>query len=299
MAHLSFAHVRVGAQPINWINDDFKDLGADTTLEQCLTEMRAAGYEGTELGHRFPDDPAALRALLEKHALRLVSGWHSTFCADGDHDAEERRFVQHARKLQACGSDVVIVAECTGAIHGDGRTPLARRPALTAAQRARMHQGLDRLAGVARAMGMRAAYHPHMGTVVQDAADVDALLAGTQHLALLLDAGHLAFAGADPVAVLEQHGARVAHVHAKNVRPTVTSQAHARGWTFEESVRAGAFTVPGDPEGGVDFPALFARLERLAYRGWIVVEAEQDPKKANPLAYARRGRAFIRQHAGV
>jgi inosose dehydratase len=138
-----------------------------------------------------------------------------------------------------------------------------------------------------------------MGTVVQDAGDVDALMSATSDLSLLLDAGHLAFAGADPLAVLETHVARVAHFHAKNIRPRVTAQARAQRWTFEQSVRAGAFTVPGDAEGGVPFEKLFAVLESNAYRGWLVVEAEQDPAKANPLEYAKRGRAFIRSAAGI
>lgn len=304
MAHLSFAHVRVGAQPINWINDDFRDLGASTSLDDCLREMKLAGYDGSELGHRFADSPSEIRAALDKHGLRLVSGWHSTYLADPlrAHDDEERAFSRHARKLQACGCDVVIVAECTRAIHGDGKAPLRFAPGrelLTAAAWDRMCAGLDRLARVARAMGMKAAYHPHMGTVVQDAGDVDALMSATSSLSLLLDAGHLAFAGADPVAVLEKHGARVAHFHAKNIRPAVVRQARERRWTFEQSVRAGAFTVPGDPDGGVAFDKLFAILERNQYRGWIVVEAEQDPAKANPFEYAKRGRSFIRAQAGV
>jgi inosose dehydratase len=302
MATLSFANVRVGAQPINWINDDFKDLGASTSLDDCLREMREAGYEGSELGHRFSESPDEIRAALEKHGLRLVSGWHSTFTAERGHDDEERAFVKHARKLQACGCDVVIVAECTLAIHGDGTSPLRFAPGrelLSPAAWDRMCTGLDRLARVARSMGMRAAYHPHMGTVVQDASDVDALMAQTTELSLLLDAGHLAFAGADPLAVLEKHAGRVAHFHAKNIRPAITAEARARGWTFEQSVRAGAFTVPGDAEGGVPFEKLFGVLERNAYRGWIVVEAEQDPMKANPLEFAKRGRAFIRSAAGV
>src|SRR5688572_4759383 len=221
MATLSFANVRVGAQPINWINDDFKDLGAATSLDDCLREMREAGYEGSELGHRFAESPEEIRAALGKHGLRLVSGWHSTYAAERGHDEEERAFVKHARKLQACGCDVVIVAECTLAIHGDGRTPLrfaAGRELLSKDAWDRMCVGLDRLARVAKSMGMRAAYHPHMGTVVQDASDVDALMSATSDLSLLLDAGHLAFAGADPLAVLEKHVGRVAHFHAKNIR---------------------------------------------------------------------------------
>lgn len=301
MAFLS-PYVRVGAQPINWINDDFKDLGASTTLEQCLREMKEAGYQGSELGHRFPDEPADIRAALAQHGLTLVSGWHSTFVAERGHDDEERAFVRHARKLQACGCDVVIVAECTHAIHGNGAAPLRFTPgraSLSQASWARMCAGLDRLARVARSMGMKAAYHPHMGTVVQDGGDVDALMASTSTLSLVLDAGHLQFAGADPLAVTARHGARIAHVHAKNIRPAVVAQVRARQWSFEQAVRAGAFTIPGDAEGGVDFIALWQALAALDYRGWLVVEAEQDPAKANPLEYAKRARSFLRRHAGV
>src|SRR5215207_6540354 len=89
--------VKVGAQPINWCNDDFRDLGASISLDQCLAEMREAGYEGTELGHRFPEDPAAIVDAL-------------------------------AARLRAAGAEVVIVAECTGAIHPDGSRPLRFAP---------------------------------------------------------------------------------------------------------------------------------------------------------------------------
>lgn len=292
--------VRVGAQPINWCNDDFRDLGASISLDQCLAEMREAGYEGTELGHRFPEDPAAIVALLAQHGLRLASGWHSTFLASRPYAEEERAFDAHAARLRAAGASVVIVAECTGAIHADGSRPLRFAPGadlLDEAAWAQVHAGLDRLADRAAETGMRVAYHPHMGTVVQDRADVDRLMDRTRRLGLLLDAGHLAFAGADPLAVLRDHAPRVAHVHLKNVRPDVVEAARAGGWSFEAAVRAGVFTVPGD--GGIDFRPLLDRLAEERYAGWLIVEAEQDPAKANPLEYARLARRHLREVAGV
>jgi inosose dehydratase len=260
--------VRVGSQPINWCNDDFRDLGASISLDQCLSEMREAGYEGTELGHRFPREATALR--------------------------------QHLALLKAAGSRVVIVAECTFAIHSDGGRPLrfgAGADLLDEGAWELVYAGLDRLAERAAANGMKLAYHPHMGTVIQDRGDVDRLMERTRQVGLLLDTGHLAFAGADPASVLLDHAARVEHVHLKNIRPAVVSEARSNGWSFEAAVRAGVFTVPGD--GGLDFRPIFDRLSEQRYSGWLIVEAEQDPAKANPLEYARMGRRYIRENAGV
>lgn len=291
---------RIAAQPINWINDDFRDLGADCTLERALDEMREAGFEGTELGHRFPESGAAIRALLQPRALSLAGAWHSTYLASRSWAEEQAAFDRHAERLQSAGARVVILAECTGAIHGDGARPLGKgdqRGQLDQGAWRALCEGLDRLAQRAAARGMKSAYHPHMGTVVQTAADVDALMAGTRELGLLLDTGHLAFAGDDPMITLRTHGARVTHVHTKDLRFAVARQARAEGWSFERAVRAGVFTVPGD--GDIDFPSILAEINRNGYAGWLVVEAEQDPKVANPLAYARKGRATLRRLLGA
>jgi inosose dehydratase len=292
--------VEVGAQPINWCNDDFRDLGASITLDQCLSEMRQAGYVGTELGHRFPQEGTAVRTLLERYGLKLASGWHSTFLASKPYAEEEASFDAHLARLKAAGSRVVIVAECTGAIHSDGSKPLrfaSGLELLDASAWTRVYEGLDRLAERAATSGMKVAYHPHMGTVIQDQRDVDRLMERTKALSFLLDTGHLAFAGSDPLAVLRAHGKRVAHVHLKNIRPAVVEEVRTRRLSFEAAVRAGAFTVPGD--GGIDFKPIFEHLATLGYSGWWIVEAEQDPAKANPLEYALRGRRYIRETAGV
>ncbi len=292
--------VEVGAQPINWCNDDFRDLGASITLEQCLSEMRQAGYVGTELGHRFPQEGAAVRALLERYGLKLASGWHSTFLASKPYAEEQAAFDAHLARLQAAGSRVVIVAECTGAIHSDGSKPLRFASGVELLDESawtRVYEGLDRLAERAATAGMKVAYHPHMGTVIQDQRDVDRLMERTKVLSLLLDTGHLAFAGSDPLAVLRAHGKRVAHVHLKNIRSAVVEEVRAKRLSFEAAVRAGAFTVPGD--GGIDYRPIFEHLSKLGYSGWWIVEAEQDPAKANPLEYALRGRRYIRETAGV
>jgi inosose dehydratase len=262
--------------------------------------MKDAGYAGTELGHRYPSDKGELRALLFRHGLSLASAWHSTFLAENPYELELEKFLQHAQKLKHCGSDVVIVCECTHAIHGDGARPLrfhSGRDLLSDGQWARVYDGLDKLSAHAAQMGMKVAYHHHMGTVVQDREDIDRLMKATSQLALLLDTGHITFAGDDAVDLARAYGARIAHVHTKNVRPSVVSRARAEGWSFERAVRAGVYTVPGD--GGIDYRPIVDVLAHARYRGWLVVEAEQDPNKANPFVYAQKGRAYLKEVAGV
>jgi inosose dehydratase len=215
-----------------------------------------------------------------------------------DLDSEQRDWERHLDLLQALGSRVAIVAECSRQVYGDPHSPLQfdRNGGLSGEEWRRLAGGLEALAGVARERGMRTAYHPHMGTVVQSEPEIGALMSRTRHLDLVLDTGHLAVAGADPLRVLMGQRERVAHVHLKNVRPAVVQRARAERWSFAEAVRAGVFTVPGD--GGIDFAPILERLRADGFAGWLVVEAEQDPRLAPPLEYARRGRDHVRQLTG-
>lgn len=291
--------VRLGVQPILWSNDDFPELGGDATLEGCLLEMQQAGFEGTELGHLFPRRADLLRPLLERFGLRLASGWHSLHLLDQPFEAEAARLAAHLDLLAALGCRVAIVAECSGRTYTDPGAPLqldAARPGLDAAGWERLAHDLDRLAAFAAGRGLRLAYHHHAGTVVQSEADLDTLMQRTSELQLLYDTGHLALAGAEPLRVLRRHAGRVAHVHLKDVRPEVVQRVRAEGLSFAAAVRAGVFTVPGD--GGLDFEPLLAVLAAHGYRGWLVVEAEQDPRLAPPLHYARLGRAHLHRLLG-
>ncbi len=295
-------NVRVGINPIAWTNDDFHELGDDIPLERCLAEAHAAGYAGIELGRKLPRDPAALRDVLGAAGLALVSGWHSLHLRENPVHEERRRFRAHLALLGALGCRVAIVAECSGRTYTDRAAPLRFGPAaprLDDAAMSALARGLGELAALAADAGMALAYHPHAGTVIQDAEDVDRLFTRARTAGLLFDSGHLALAGSDPLDMLRRWGDRVTHVHLKNVRPAVAQRARAEGHSFERAVKSGVFTVPGDPEGGVDFDAVFAELARLGYAGWLVVEAEQDPAVAEPSEYARRGREHVRAAAGV
>ena len=278
--------IRIGTNPIAWSNDDMRELGGETTLETCLAEAREAGYEGIELGHKFPREPDALRAALAPYGLACVSGWYSSALLERDADAELRQARPHLDLLRAMGAPVMIVAETVNAVHGERDTPLSRRPVLDADGWDRFADRMTAFADALLREGIRMAYHHHMGTVVQSEADIDALMARTgPSVQLLLDTGHATWGGADPAALAERYRGRISHVHAKDIRADVRQRADAEDWSFLRSVLAGVYTVPGD--GCVDFPAVFRALP--GYSGWVVVEAEQDPAQAHPLTYARLG----------
>jgi inosose dehydratase len=280
--------VRLGINPLTWSNDDLPSLGAENSLETCLREARAAGFAGVELGHKFPRDPATLRAVLEPHGLALVSGWYSARLLERDAKSEFDAMQPHFELLHALGCEVMVVAEVSGCVHGDRHSRQSRRPYLARGAWVEFGKRLTQLAGMMRGRGLRLAYHHHMGTVVQSGEDVDRLMEATgTEVELLLDTGHLSFAGADPAEYARRHAARIAHVHCKDVRADVLADVRNRDTSFLDAVLAGVFTVPGD--GAVDYDAVLEPLAAADYRGWLVVEAEQDPAVASPMHYATLG----------
>jgi myo-inosose-2 dehydratase len=284
--------IRIGANPIGWSNDDLRTLGGETPLETCLAEAAAVGFEGMELGHKFPREPAALQAALAPYGLACVSGWHSAALLRHDGKAELAALRPHLDLLKAMGCDVLVFAETSNAIHGDIDAPLSRRPVMPDGGWAEFGRRMTDVADATLREGVRLVYHHHMGTVVQSADDIDALMAATgPSVGLLLDTGHATWGGADPVALAQRYRARIFHVHTKDVRRDVMARANAQDWSFLNSVVEGVYTVPGD--GMVDYPAVFRAL--AGYSGWVVIEAEQDPAKANPLDYAQRGFAYLKR----
>ena len=285
--------VRIGINPISWTNDDLPWLGGETPLEVALAEGKAIGYQGFELGNKFPRESAALHAVLAKHGLELVSGWYSGRLAQRSVEEEIAEVGPHLKLLADNGATVMVYGEVTDSIQR-APTPLYKRPRFFRDEQWKAYA--DRLTVLARhtqAHGVRLAYHHHMGAYVETPADVDRLLGLVgEEVGLLFDSGHITFAGGDAVAMLAKHVGRVCHVHCKDVRPQVISMARNRNWSFLESVINGAFTVPGD--GAVDFEALIGLLRDNGYRGWLVVEAEQDPVVAPSYAFAEKGFRHLR-----
>jgi inosose dehydratase len=284
--------VRLGISPIGWSNDDLPELGGDIPLDTCLAEAHEAGFEGIELGHKFPRDPALLRPLLADRGLDLVSGWYSGRLLERSVAEELEAVEPHRALLAAMGCAVLVYAETTGGIAGDRTRPLSSRPSLLDETWRDFGIRLTELADRLAEQGIRLAYHHHMGTVVETAAEIDRLMATTGgSVGLLLDTGHLAFAGVDPANIAWRHRLRINHVHCKDVRPGVLARARAADQSFLDAVLDGVFTVPGD--GVIDFVAVLTALKAADYRGWLVVEAEQDPAKAPPLVYACCGFAYL------
>jgi inosose dehydratase len=278
--------VRIGTNPIAWSNDDLRTLGGDTPLETCLVQASQAGFAGIELGHKFPRTALELKSVLDSHGLALISGWYSMALLDRDTDAEWQAIQAHMNLLKTLGCKVVIVAETSNAIHGDRTIPLSNAPRMSEAQWPVFCERLSTLARRLLAEGLQLVYHHHIGTVIETGADVHRMMEQTTpHVHLLLDTGHLTFAGADPVEFAVAYRHRISHVHAKDVRAAVLVDARSRDLSFLDAVVAGVYTVPGD--GMVDFGSVFAALPN--YSGWVVVEAEQDPAIANPQQYAALG----------
>ena len=285
--------VKIGINPISWSNDDLPSLGGETPLEVALSEGRQVGYQGFELGNKFPREAKALHDVLSAHGLELVSGWYSGRLARRSVAEEIAAVAPHLELLAANGAPVMVYGEVADSIQGID-APLYKRPRFfTPAQWDAYAERLTAFARHTLAHGVRLAYHHHMGAYVETPADVDALMARVgDEVGLLFDSGHMSFAGGDAVAMLRRHVQRVCHVHCKDVRPEVIRLARNRDWSFLESVINGAFTVPGD--GSIDFAAIVDILRDAGYSGWLVVEAEQDPVVAPSYTYADMGFRHLR-----
>lgn len=292
--------VLVGIAPIAWTNDDIPELGKENTFEQCISEAALAGYQGTEVGNKYPRDPGILAHYMEVRGLRIASAWFSAFLTTGTYEETEKAFLAHRDFLYQLGARVIVVSEQGHSIQGQADTPVFEAKYIMDDQEwDRLTTGLEKLGQRAAEKGMKLVYHHHMGTVVQTAGEVDRLMSETdpQWVFLLFDSGHLAYSGEDELAVLRKYVKRVAHVHLKDIRPEIVSRVRKEHLSFLDGVRMGAFTVPGD--GSISFQPIFEELAKAGYEGWLLVEAEQDPAVANPFEYALKARKCIRQLAGV
>ena len=282
--------IQFGTNPIAWANDDDQTIGANISTDRILEEAgRLIGFDGIENGHRWPNDPAELKARLGAYGLKFISGWYSTNLLVQTVAEEIEAVKGHLAKLKHNDCKVCIVCETSNAIHGSDK-PVNDRPTLTADEMVAFGAKLEEFAQYLADQGVTLVYHHHMGTIVESPEEIDAFMAATGPAThLLFDAGHCAFGGGDPVAVLTKHVGRVRHFHAKNIRPSITAKVRAEGLSFLQGVVQGAFTVPGDQDGGVDFKPLLQILADNNYDGWIVIEAEQDPDVRNPLLYQTLG----------
>lgn len=292
--------IRYGTNPIAWTNDDDRSIGAHLSLEDCLSDCEKIGFDGIEKGHKMPTDAEELRKVLAAHKLVFVSGWHSTNLLTHSVEDEKKAIQPHLDLLKAHGCKVCIVCETSNAIHGDDSKALADKPNLPADQWAKFGADIEAIARYCADQGVDLVYHHHMGSIVQTGEEIDLLMKHTGPATkLLLDTGHAWFGGTDPVRLAKDYMHRVRHIHAKNVRPAIRKQVEEEKLSFLEGVRRGVFTVPGDPEGGVDFVPVLKVAAEHNYSGWLVIEAEQDSLVRNPFEYQSLGlkslKAFARE----
>ena len=293
------SEISLAIAPIAWTNDDLPELGAENTFEQCVSEMALAGFTGTEVGNKYPRNPEVLRRALEMRGMRVASAWTSLFLTTKPFEETESEFIAQRDFLKAMGADVIVVAEQGHSIQGLDQPVFDDKPVFTDEEWDRLATGLERLGELAAETGQKIVYHHNMGTGVQSAAEIDRLMENTdpEKVSLLLDTGHLTFAGEDPLEVANKHFDRIAHVHLKDIRPEVLEEVKTKKMSFLDGVKAGVFTVPGD--GFVEIEPVVKRFTDSDYKGWFVVEAEQDPAKANPLEYALMARKYIHDTAGI
>ena len=293
--------VKLGIAPIAWTNDDMPDLGAENTFEQCVSEMALAGFTGSEVGNKYPKDPAVLKEALDLRGMEICNQWFSAFILTKPMEEVEKECRAQLAFLKAMGAKIIGFSEQSYSVQGQMETPVfGHKYVMNDAEWKKLCDGLNYLGRIAlEEYGISLTFHHHMGTVVQSAEETRRLMAGTdpKYVSLLFDSGHFAYCGEDPVAMVKEFIGRIKHVHLKDIRPEVVARVKAENLSFLQGVREGAFTIPGD--GCVDFDSIFAVLEAHDYHGYMLVEAEQDPAKANPLKYAIQARKFIREKTGI
>jgi inosose dehydratase len=293
--------VKLGIAPIAWTNDDLPDLGGENTFEQCVSEMALAGFTGSEVGNKYPKDPEILKKALQLRGVEICNQWFSSFLISKPFEEVEKEFRAQLGFLKAMGAKIIGASEQSYSVQGQQETPVfGQKYVMDDKEWELLCSGLDRLGKIAKEeYGISLTFHHHMGTVVQDPDEVKRMMDNTnpEYVSLLFDTGHFAYCGADPLEMVKTYADRIRHVHLKDIRPEVVQKVKDNGLSFLEGVRMGAFTIPGD--GCIDFDPIFEVLEKAGYEGYMVVEAEQDPVKANPFEYALKARAFIREKTGL
>ena len=293
--------VKLGIAPIAWTNDDMPDLGKENTFEQCVSEMALAGFTGSEVGNKYPKDPEVLKKALELRGVEICNQWFSSFLITKPFEEVEKEFRAQLAFLKAMGAKVIGASEQSYSVQGQMDTPVfGHKYEMNDQEWDTFCTGMNKLGKIAKEeYGIALTFHHHMGTVVQSLAEVDRMMENTdpEYVSLLFDTGHFTYCGEDPLEVVKKYVHRIKHVHLKDIRPEVVEQVKKENMSFLAGVRAGAFTIPGD--GCINYDPIFKVLEEAGYEGYMVVEAEQDPAKANPLEYAIRARKFIAEKTGL
>ena len=284
--------VKLGIAPIAWSNDDMPELGGETSLEQCLDEASQAGFIGIESGGKFPKTSKELLPKLNNYNLNLCSGWYGGNLRQNSTNEEKQLIRGQLDLFKDCNAPCIVFAEVSGSIQGDPNRKLSTRPQMDNEEWDSFCNKLSEMGKFLEGEGMPLAYHHHMGTVIETHEDTIKLLENTDDsVKLTLDTGHMLFAQGNSKKILEDFSSRIIHIHCKDIRKNVLDNSLENDLSFRGAFLDGAFTVPGD--GCIDYKPLFDILKVKNYSGWLVVEAEQDPAKANPFKYAKIGYKYL------
>jgi inosose dehydratase len=278
--------MRLAGAPVSW-GIDFADAPGNPPWRDVLDGIAATGLRGLELGPvgYLPEAPDVLAAELGARGLEAVG----SFVFEPLHDPAQRDAVL-ATARRACawiaaagGSVLVIVDRVSPARAATAGRPEATERLTPARWRAFRHC-VEAVAAIARAAGLDPLIHPHAGTYLEAADEIEAMLAATR-LGLCLDTGHLAYAGLDPVRWAARPDVR--HVHLKDLDGDVL----ARGHGFWDAVAAGVFCPVG--AGVVDFAGVLDALDGAGYRGWATIEQDRVAGGGDPPADVRRSVAQL------
>jgi inosose dehydratase len=293
--------VKLGIAPIAWTNDDLPELGKENTFEQCVSEMALAGFTGSEVGNKYPKDIEILKKALDLRGVQICNAWFSTFFTTKPQKETIEEFIKHRDFLYEMGAKVIGCSEQGHSIQGLEKPIFDEKPVFTDEEWEKLAAGMNKLAKLAAEKGMKVSLHHHMGTGIQTPEEIDRFMEITNdEVYLLFDTGHIYFSEGTQEAVdnlIDKYSDRIVHVHLKDVREDVLKKVKNEKWSFLKGVKEGVFTVPGD--GVINFDHTFETLAKSQYEGWMVVEAEQDPAKANPLEYAIKARKFINEKTGL
>ena len=224
--------------------------------------------------------------------LQLCSGWYGANLRKNTVEDEKKLIQEQLKLFKDCNSPCIVFAEVSGSIQGNPNRKLSTRPQMEKDEWNEFCNKISEMGKYLEDQGMPLAYHHHMGTVIETQKDTERLLDNTHDsVKLTLDTGHMFFAKGDSKSILENYNERLFHVHCKDIRKDVLEKSLKENLSFRAAFLEGAFTVPGD--GCIDYKPLFEVLKKNSYSGWLVVEAEQDPAKANPFEYAKIGYKYL------
>lgn len=256
--------MRVAGAPISWGVCEVPGWGHQMSAKRVLEEMRQAGLSATEFGPDgfLPADPAERAGLLAGFRLAAVGGFVPAVLHEPDHDP----LPGVRRSLAGFGAaKTLVLAAATGV---DGYDT---RPRMTARGWLALLDNLGRIARYAADLGVTAVLHPHVGTMVERADEVERVLEDSG-VGLCLDTGHLLVGGVDPAGLARRAPDRVAHVHLKDVDAAAAHRVFTGETAYTDAVRDGMYRPLG--QGDVDVAGIVGSLTAAGYQGWYVLEQD-------------------------